>query len=157
MDLGLKLNINMSTSVDDFSGSAENVHGIYPQYDNLYLDYNWGYNGFTQQLNLTKDNLCDEENMTVKKFAPDLLLGAGFRFNIPRIPMAIDLGIGYQKGLGDLITVSGDVNAGNYSNRLIYNEYVGGNSLEHVHDMIESAGKISRGFLKFNIGLLFKF
>lgn len=157
MDLGLKLNINMSTSVNDFSGSAENVHGIYPQYDNLYLDYNWGYNGFTQQLNLTKDNLCNGENMSIKKFAPDLLLGAGFRFNIPHIPMAIDLGIGYQKVLGDLITVSRDVNSGNYNSQLVYNEYVGESSVEHVHDLLENSGKISRGFLKFNVGLLFKF
>ena len=157
LDLGLKLNLNMSSSVDDFVGSAENVHGIYHDYDNLYLDYHWGFNGFTQQLNLTKDNLCNGEGITVKKFAPDLLLGAGFRINIPRTPLALDLGVGYQKGIGDLISTSGDINNDGYKNQMIYNELLSENSTEHIHDMVESAGSVSRGFLKFNIGLIYKF
>lgn len=157
IDLGLKLNMNMSTSVGEFTGSAENVHGVYSQYDNLYLDYHWPYNGFTQKLNLTEGNLCGEESMSVKKFAPDLMLGAGFRFNIPRTPLVVDLGIGYLKGLGDVISVSENVNAGHYNSKLIYNTIDGMNSTEHVHNLIESAGPVSRGMLKFNIGLIYKF
>ena len=157
IDLGLKLNINMSTSVDEFTGSAENVHGIYHQYDNLYLDYHWPYNGFTQSLNLSDANLCDEESMSVTKFTPDLLLGAGFRFNIPRTPLAIDLGFGYLKGLGDVISISENVNADHYNGKLIYNTINGMTSTEHVHNLIESAGTVSRGGLNFNLGLIYKF
>lgn len=157
LDLGLKLNMNISTSLGEFTGSADNVHGVYPQYDNLYLDYHWPYNGFTQKLNLTEGNLCGEESMSVKKFAPDLMLGAGFRFNIPRTPLAVDLGIGYLKGLGDVISVSENVNANHYDGKLIYNTIDGMNSTEHVHNLIESAGAVSRGMLKFNMGLIYKF
>ena len=157
VDLGLKLNINISTSVDEFLGKAENVHGIYHDYDDLLLDYRWGYNGFTQELNLTQASLCGGEHMTIKKFAPDLLLGAGFRLNIPRTPLALDLGLGYQMGLGDLISVPENADAGSYSSKLLYNQSAAENSTEHVHDLIESAGSVSRKVLRFNIGLIFKF
>ena len=157
LDLGMKLNLNMSMKVNDFAGSVDNIYGIYPQYDNLYLDYHWGYNGFIHNLNLTKDNLCESEDVSVKNFAPDLLLGTGLRFNIPRTPLSLDLGLGYLKGLGDLFSLSDYTNAGKYNSKLIYNEINGGKSTEHVHDLVESAGAISRGYLKFNLGLLIKF
>lgn len=157
IDLGLQLNMNMSYSVDDFSVSASDVYGIYSVYDNLRLDYNWGYNGFTQNLTLTQDNMCESERVAVKKFAPDILAGLGLRINIPRTPLAIDLGMGYQKGIGDIISVSDDANADKYSGKMVYNQIEGQNSIEHAHDLVESTGKVSRNLLKFNIGLMFKF
>lgn len=153
LDLGLRFNLNMSTSVSEFSGSAQNVHGIYSDYDDLLLDYQWGYNGFTQQLDLTKNNLCDGEYLHVNKFTPDLLVGAGLRFQIPRTSFAIDLGVGYQKGLSDIIT-SG---LSRYD-KVIYNEIDGNNrSAELVHDLVENAESITRNLLKLNIGLILKF
>lgn len=156
IDLGLKLNMNMSTTAGDFEGKAGEVYGIYSQYDNLRLDHHWGYNGFTQNLNLTKDNLCDGENLSVKKFAPNLLIGAGFRFNIPRTPLALDLGIGYQKGFGDLISVSENTDEIN-NGKLFYNVVNGKESTEYAHDLVESTGGVSRGYLNLNLGLLIKF
>lgn len=157
LDIGMKLNMNMSMSVGEFTGSAGNVHGIYPQYDNLYLDYHWPYNGFTQSLNLTENNLCGEERMSVKKFSPNLMVGAGFRFNIPSTPLAVDFGLGYLKGIGDVISVSENYYSGQYDTKLIYNTINGMNSTEHVHNLIESAGAVSRGVLHFNLGLIYKF
>ena len=156
-DVGLKLNMNISTKVSDFAGSVENIYGIYPDYGDLRLDYQWGYNGFTQNLTLTKDNLCDGEYMNIKKFAPDLLVGAGFRINIPRTPLALDLGLGYQKSIGDIITGTDSPNLSQYSDNMIYNEMFGEQSTEHVHNLIEKSGAISRGFLKLNLGVLIKF
>ena len=149
--------MNMSYSVNDFSVSASDVYGIYSAYNNLRLDYNWGYNGFTRDLTLTQDNLNESERIAVKKFAPDILAGVGLRINIPRTPLAIDLGMGYQKGIGDIISVSDDVNADKYNGKMIYNQIEGQNSIEHAHDLVENAEKVSRNLLKFNIGLIFKF
>lgn len=157
IDLGLKLNLNLSSTTGTFNGSAENVYGIYPQYDNLLLDYHWGYNGFTQNLSLTSESRCDGENMSVSKFAPDLLIGAGFRIKIPHTPMTIDLGLGYLKGLGDIISTSGGYNGNKYSSNIVYNEFAGDTTTEHAHDLIENAGSVSRSMLNFNIGLLLKF
>ena len=156
-DVGIKLNINLSTKVSDFAGSADNVYGIYPDYGNLRLDHQWGYNGFTQNLTLANDNLCNGESMDIKKFAPDLLVGAGFRINIPRTPLALDLGLGYQKSIGNIITGSDSSYLPQYSDNMIYNVMSGEQSTEHVHNLIERAGAISRGFLKLNIGVLIKF
>ena len=95
--------------------------------------------------------------MNVKKFAPDLLVGAGFRINIPRTPLALDLGLGYQKSIGNIITGTDSPNLSQYSDNMIYNEMFGEQSTEHVHNLIEKAGAISRGFLKLNLGVLIKF
>lgn len=175
VDLGLKLNMNISANVGEFDGSVGEVYGIYKDYGNLRLDYNWGYNGyngyngFTKELKLTQDNLCDDGNISVKKFAPDLMLGAGFRVNIPRTPLALDFGIGYQKGFGDLISVSEKPVAkdkeGNVAPQIIYitsnaNDQISPEEQsvqEHVHNLIEHAGSVSRGMLKLNIGLIYKF
>lgn len=169
VDLGLKLNMNISNSVGEFNGSVGEVYGVYSQYGNLRLDESWGFEGFTTGLKLTQDNLCDDGNISVKKFAPDLMLGAGFRVNIPRTPLALDFGIGYQKGFGDLISVSekpvNQDKEGNVAPQIIYitsnaNDQISPEEQsvqEHVHNLIEHAGSVSRGMLKFNLGLIYKF
>lgn len=169
VDLGLKLNMNISNSVGEFNGSVGEVYGVYSQYGNLRLDESWGFEGFTKDLNLTQDNLCDDGNISVKKFAPDLMLGAGLRVNIPRTPLALDFGIGYQKGFGDLISVSekpvNQDKEGNVAPQIIYitsnaNAQISPEEQsvqEHVHNLIEHAGSVSRGMLKLNIGLIYKF
>ena len=163
VDLGLKLNMNISTSVGEFNGSVGEVYGVYSQYGNLRLDESWGFEGFAKKLNLTQANLCDDGNISVKKFAPDLMLGAGLRVNIPRTPLALELGIGYQKGFGDLISVSEKpVIDDKGTPKIIYTTSddqmpVKERVQEHVHNLIEHAGSVSRGMLKFNLGLIYKF
>jgi len=156
LDLGLSLNINSSREISDFDAKASNVYGIYPQYDDMLLDYHWGYNGFVNNIELKKDNLCGSERITINSFSPDFLIGAGLRVNIPSTPIALNLGIGYQKGLNDMITVSANNNAGNYNGNIIYNEYANSNSTEHVHDLLENSKKVSRNSWKLKIGLQFK-
>ena len=168
VDLGLKLNMNISNSVGEFNGSVGEVYGVYSQYGNLRLDKSWGYEGFTDNLKFTKDNLSNNESyISVKKFAPDLMLGAGFRVNIPRTPLAVDLGIGYQMGFGDLISVSRksvttDMDE-KQTDQIIWitSDYENPDKKkhvqEHVQDLIVHAGSVSRGVLKFNLGLIYKF
>lgn len=168
VDLGLKLNLNISTNVAEFDGSVKEVYGIYSSYGDLRLDKSWGYEGFTDNLKFTKDNLSNNESyISVKKFAPDLMLGAGFRVNIPRTPLAVDLGIGYQMGFGDLISVSRksvttDM-AEKQTDQIIWitSDYENPDKKkhvqEHVQDLIVHAGSVSRGVLKFNLGLIYKF
>lgn len=168
VDLGLKLNLNISTNVAEFDGSVEEVYGIYSRYGDLRLDKSWGYEGFTDNLKFTKDNLSNNESyISVKKFAPDLMLGAGFRVNIPRTPLAVDLGIGYQMGFGDLISVSRksvttDMDE-KQTDQIIWitSDYENPDKKkhvqEHVQDLIVHAGSVSRGVLKFNLGLIYKF
>ena len=168
VDLGLKLNMNISNSVGEFNGSVGEVYGVYSQYGNLRLDKSWGYEGFTDNLKFTKDNLSKNESyISVKKVAPDLMLGAGFRVNIPRTPLAVDLGIGYQMGFGDLISVSRksvttDMDE-KQTDQIIWitSDYENPDKKkhvqEHVQDLIVHAGSVSRGVLKFNLGLIYKF
>lgn len=155
VDFGVNLNLNTSKSVD-FEGQASNVYGVYPQYNNINLDYHWGRNGFTNSLNLTESALCQSERIIVSEFTPEILLGAGLRVNIPSTPMALELGLGYMSDLKNMISISSDNNIGNYNSNIIYNEMSGENSAEHVHDLLESTSYISRNYLKFNVGLVIK-
>lgn len=157
VDLGLVLNVNTTREIDGFEGHVGEVYGIYPQYNDLYLDSNWGYNGFTKSLSLTKDNLCNSERLTVNSFTANLLAGFGFRVNIPSTPLAIDLGASYQKGLSDIVTVHDTSFLGQYNGNMIYNEVVDNSSTEHVHDLNEGAGNITCEAFKLNMGLIIKF
>lgn len=159
VDLGVKLNLNMSHEVDATQGSAY-IYGIYPQYDNLRMDEHWGYNGFGHQT-FSNAMLDNKELMDVSGFTADVFAGIGLRFNIPQSPIAIDLGVNYQLGLMDMIKANSNMislqSNPNVSNALLYNSIHGAESVEHVRNLTESLSSVKCRSLLFSAGLIYKF
>ena len=159
VDLGFKLNMNISHEVDATNGSAY-IYGIYPQYDNLRMDEHWGYNGFGKQT-FSNALLDNKELLDVSGFTADVFAGIGLRFNIPQSPIAIDLGVNYQFGLMDVIKENSNMaalkNVSNASNALIYNSINGMENVEHIRNLTESLSSVKRQSLLFSAGLILKF
>lgn len=159
VDLGVKFHLNMSHKVDTSEGSAY-IYGIYPQYDNLRMDEHWGYNGFGNAT-FSANNLDNAELLDVAKFTADALVGLGLRINIPRTPIAIDLGLNYQMGLMDVIKANSKsasmLNATEPSHALVYNTISELSSTEHLRNLTELWLGVKRQVLMFNAGLILKF
>lgn len=155
-NLGVRVDLNMSHSIDKTSGTAD-VYGIYPQYDDLRLDANWGYNGFGEHYYGSQDLITDELD-GVAGSTLDLMAAAGFRVSIPHTPLAIDWGFGYQRGLMNVFSYDGKpVGFGNgAANPVVYNSISGLNSTERLHNLSEGIGSLKRNALKLNLGLILK-
>ena len=158
LDLGAKVNLNVGHKVDAFEGGADDIYGIYKQYDNLRLDGNWGYNGFGKKV-FTDSDFDDLDLTSVASMTVDLLGEAGIRVNIPNTPLDINVGANYQLGIMDLISPEkyrADLFSGGRS-PLIYNTISGPVSREHVRNLVETASSIKRKSFKLSIGVILKF
>lgn len=156
VDLGMKFNFNISHKVDNTEGGAY-IYGTYPQYDNLRLDEQWGFNGFGQQ----SFSNTDLDNVELKNFSGitmDAFAGAGLRINIPRSPVAIELGANYLFGLSEII--KSDVDKVNLSSNtetpLLYNTISGKTNTEHIRNMTESLSNVKRKSLMLSAGIIIK-
>lgn len=89
---GFAPSFKCSSKLNSVSGSAFS-YGIYPEYDNLMIDASY-LNDFGER------NLADAkgEEPSVKSAGANVLVGAGFEFNITKM-IAVDLGICYDVGL----------------------------------------------------------
>lgn len=171
-DLGAKFNINLSHSLAALEGKVSEIYGIYPQYGNLYMGYNWtsshniSYNGFAKDYTFTTENidiLLGDVSTSI-----DLFGAIGFRISIPKTPLAIDFGVNYLMGLTDIMTTSdGDMlsltsmqNQDSYTagrKAVLYNTIVGAESTEHFRSLSTAFSSVRRQALRFSIGLLLKF
>lgn len=158
LDLGAKINYNLSHKVDATEGQAY-VYGVYSQFQDLIMNEHWGYNGFGEH----KYSINDLDNPDIadyNAFTVDAFGGAGFRFGIPKVPIYLDFGVSYQYGFMDIVKSNAAIEAYNttsYNNALIYNTVNGDKSTEHVRNLVEGAGSFKRNQLKFNMGIIFKF
>ena len=144
----------MDHKVDATEGSAD-VYGVYPQYDNLLLDANWAFNGFGQQ-RFSNSTLLYADPIDVQGFTADLMGNFGFRFNIPNVPLSIDLGVSYLMGLTELVKTGTVI--GRYSNtHLVYNVISGTSSTEHLHNLTEMLESVKRKQLRATLGIILKF
>lgn len=156
-DLGARAVLNMSNKVKENSSNASSVFGIYDGY-NLYGTSH--INGFSDSpVELGKLN--SQSLVGYSKFSVDALAGVGIRFNVPKVPVTVDLGVRYLYGIMNLL---GDSNkkpvlkAGtDISEPIVYNTISGGSSVEYVRNLLEASGNMTRRQLSFNIGLIFKF
>lgn len=159
VDLGIKLHFNMSHKVESSEGSAY-IYGIYQQYDNLRMDEHWGYNGFGNA-SFGASDLNNSELLDVSGFTADAFGSIGLRFNIPKTPLAVDLGVSYQMGLTNVIKANDSAvslsEVSDPSHALVYNTLNGLTSTEHLRNLTESFTSVKRQALMFNIGLIYKF
>lgn len=158
-DLGVRANLNLSNNMDA-SAKVDYVYGVYPKYDDLLLNGNWGYNGFGK-VQLSNVDLSNNDIADISKFTADAFGGAGIRIFIPKTTLAVDLGANYTFGFMDVVKASSDPlnlkGTGTYNNALIYNTMSGSSSTEHVRSLTEAVNGISRQGLKLCIGLAYKF
>jgi len=159
LDLGARVNLNISNNMEA-DAKVDYVYGIYPKYDNLKLDGNWGFNGFGR-VQLNSSSQSDNEVSDIAKFSADALGGIGFRFYIPQTTIAIDLGARYIYGIMDAVKASSDPlslsGTGTQSNALIYNTMQGSTSTEHVRSLTAAVDGIKNRGLFVSVGLAYKF
>ena len=156
LDLGLKFNFDMGHKVDNTEGNAY-IYGVYPQYDNLRMDEQWGFNGFGQR-SFTNSDLDNADLIGVSGMNMDCLAGAGLRVNIPNSPVAIELGVNYLLGLTEIIKPEDNkVDLGNkIQTPLLYNTVSGNSSSEHAHNLTESLSSVKRKSFRLSAGIIIK-
>ena len=146
----------MSHKVDNLEGEA-NIYGVYPQYDNLRLDEQWGHNGFGQK-SFSDSELDYTELKGISSMNLDAFAGAGLRINIPNTPLTIEIGANYLFGLTDIYKPEGglvDLSM-NGNSPFVYNTITGLNNSEHVHNMTEGISSIKRKALRLSAGIIIK-
>ncbi len=157
LDLGIKVNSNITHKIDATNGSAT-IYGIYPAYNNLRLDEHWGFNGFGEQT-YDDSNVVNDEVQGVESLTFDFMGSAGLRFNIPTTPFAIDLGVNYLHGLKNLISKQSSRTGEqvNSQSQFVYNTISGLKSKEHILNMTEMLTSAKRQSMKISFGLIYKF
>ena len=156
IDLGIKVNLNSNHKVDDTRVNAY-VYGIYPQYGNVLLNENWPYNGFGNY-QIIQSDLDNEDILDFKNTNVDLMCNAGFRFNIPNMPLSVDLGINYLMALDDVIKTTIPVEQfSEKTHPVIYNTISGDKSVEHIRNLTEAVQSIKRRSLRLSLGIIWKF
>ena len=158
VDPGVRANFILTSKLDQAEGSAY-IYGTYPAYNGLVLNEEWGFNGFGKKTYSKTDNVTDELDGIVKTTF-DMLLGVGFRFNIPVVPLSVDLGLSYRKGLKEMTNSNrsdlGLVN--NSNNPVVYNTISTDlGSTEHVRNLTDGLESIKRNALKLTMGIIYKF
>ena len=151
-DLGVRFNFNMSAKVNETSGTSGAIYGIYTEPAGIRLGEEWGYNGFAKGCDfeaVEAAELTGKKSMTL-----DILGSLGLRCNIPSTPLAIDLGVNYLMGMGEMLKPDkADPVLPIVYNTLSEDKLT---STEHVnlHGQIES---VKRKSLQLNVGVIFKF
>lgn len=160
-DLGVRVGLNMSKKMDKLSGQSY-VYGIYPQYQNLYMDETWGYNGFGNQ-EFSSNNFVEDDLSSVNGFNADAMGRIGFRFNIPGSSIAFELSGSYLMGLTEVIKKDNSyyddipVSIG-MSPSIVYNSINPDmSSTEHVKSLTYGMESIKRQMMDLSFGVIFKF
>ena len=129
---------------------ASEIYGVYSNYGNLRLDGTWGFNGFTNsEARLVSSS--DPELDDVNGMNTDFIGAFGLRYYIPNSSFGIDLGIGLQMGLGNIIEQDkSDKVAGNIVNYTV----AGG---EQIGSLTNLLNDVKRQAIRLNIGIFYKF
>lgn len=149
VDLGLRLNLNMSNSVNTDKASVDQIYGVYSKYKGAILDGSWPFNGFT---NTPKDLPIAESGKLedISGMTTNLLADVGLRYTIPNSNIAVGLGVGIVSGLGDIYKQD----KGN--NSLRYVEYTTENG-EQAGGLVSLCESIKRQSMRVNLHLIYKF
>ena len=152
--IGLKGYLNMSKKFSDISVNSYS-YGIYPQYSNLRLDENWGYNDFGS--GVFSENSMRKDNPEVNGFTFDLFGGLGCRVKLTG-PLYLNIGANFQSGLNNYIENTSKINVSSSSlsehNALITYTNSGGSVLRDLSEAYES---YKRQSININVGLMIKF
>ena len=159
LDLGAAADFTLSKKISNLQGSAY-AYGIYPQFNNLYMDEHWGFNGFGN-VEYTMDQLNKSNPIAMKSISFDALVGGGIQIHLGRLPIAIDAGVRYRRGLMDIL-----VNKTSYlqwpkpkdeNSALVFNTINGLDSSEHAQSLTEVVKNMKRNLLVVRHGLVFRF
>lgn len=149
-DLGVRLNMNMSKSIDVGNAHADEIYGLFENTKlntKVKLDGDWGHDNFGTKKSL---NASAGELDGVSGMAADLLAGLGLRINIPNSPLAVDLGVGYLMGLGEIIKPE-------KKNGIIEYTYDANGGTEKANSLTRLLDNVKRQSLRVNVGLTYKF
>lgn len=149
LDLGIRMNFAMKHELDESNGSAY-IYGIYPQYDNLYMDEHWGYNDFGNQT-FSNSDLVYSELKDYKSFSLDVTGRIGARINIPRTPLAVDISGCYTMGLTDIVSTQ------DAATDFVYADTYSPHDIDKIQNMVGMLKSVKRKSLSLNIGLFIKF
>ncbi len=156
-DLGARAVLNMSNKLSENSMIASSIYGMYDGY-NLYGSSH--INGFCDSPDKF-ENLNGESLGEYSKISVDAMAGVGVRYNVPKVPVTIDLGVRYLYGIMNLLDDSNskpDLNLGNtVSNPLVFNTITSGSSVEYVKNLLETSNNLKLRQMSFNIGIIYKF
>lgn len=151
---GLKGYFNLSKKFSNVSVKSY-CYGIYPQYSNLRLDENWGYNDFGNVIFSDADMRKGSPN--VNGFTVDLFGGLGCRVKITG-PLYINIGANFQSSLNNYIDNTDKIQTSSYgvseSSALITYTNIDGSTLRDLSEAYES---YKRQSLNLNVGLMIKF
>ena len=148
---GAKMYFNLDASTRNTSAEAS-IHGVYPQYDNLYLSETY-LNGFGQ-------HVFDEKNFeksapNINKFNYDMFTSAGFKIGITQ-RINLDVSVSYQQEFGKTLARKNEINYidGKLPLRKSPASYTveSGEVLKNPIDAID----LKRKFWSMNFGLIFK-
>ena len=149
--LGAKMYYKLNASVDDSKADAF-IYGVYPKYDNLYIDESY-MNGFGERHFESSDFADWSDEVATMSF--DAFTALGFRFSLNRF-IAFDLGFYYQMGLTNVFDKKTDIQ---------YNQSVFDANRTPVSYTVDSgetivnpidASEAKRSMFGLNIGLIFK-
>lgn len=149
LQTGIKAYFTSNFNITDLSMDTY-TFGVYPQYDNLIIE-NFAPNNFGHH-----SIRIDKQQVESKSSVFDLYGGVGFRLNLYK-GIYLDAGVNYQTALTPIfetdqpLFISGYVNE---NNAFINYSCAGGENVGLFTNLFD---KITRGSLRTNIGLLFKF
>lgn len=149
LQAGIINGLNISNSISNTNIHADNVYGIYPQYNNMVLDYRWGFNNFRRDVTWSN---CNVSNVKFNSYTLDAIGGAGLRVHpVRELPLYVDLGLAYTYGINDVFT--------NSDPKHNYVEYTqsGASGTDNVYGLKNSITSIKKQHLKFSIGVMYKF
>ncbi len=148
---GAKIYFNMQGTLSD-SRAEVRVYGVYPQYDNLFVDAEY-LNGFGEK-SFGQDDFV-EQTSKINKFNYDLFGSLGFKVSLYK-DILLDLNASYQAGLGKVFSrqIPTRYQQGHLFYGILPAEYTvdGGEVLRNPMESID----LKRRFWSLNIGLIFK-
>ncbi len=152
--LGAKMNININKKTDSSHGHAT-VYGVYPQYDDLILDSEWGHNGFGETD--FYDSTTDDDIKT-NKLKVMLLGGLGLKFCTKKYPhLVLETGVRYERQLGNTFKPQDTGKATDNTTSVVYNTIEGTQSKEHIRSLTNYLSKSSKNALLINIAVSYQY
>lgn len=159
VQVGVKNYLGLSSSVDN-NTTIGSIYGYYPAYKYYMYGDHFLFNGFGT--NPSAKLAEDADHVGAASYSVDLMLGAGVRVNPSKsLPLSIELGVGYQMGLGSAFDVTNhNVKMEGASGKTTYDEALSHYTLgkgEELRALNSALSSWKRNHLNLNIGVIYRF
>ncbi len=150
LDAGVRMYMNMKTDAANFEGTFS-TYGIYPQYNNLRLDWTSGLAQFANNAQIADNrNVNIDSEVQVEKISLDAMGSLGFRVRLASW-IYLDLGATYTRSF--LKPIKSDDSSASYA----LFEYSSAEQREFAHNLGQVIKEWERSSVSLNAGILFKF